>query len=300
MGECMQKNVDLTIIIVNYNTFDQIKACIKALLKGSYGDYTYEVYIVDNNSNDKSPEYISTLEKTHTHIKKIFNHKNVGFAKANNMAIKKAKGRYILLLNSDTEVERSTIKHMIHFMDERQDIAVSTCKLVLENGSIDPACHRGFPTPWTALTYLTKLERLFPKSRVFSGYHQWYKDLDTIHDVDCISGAFFFIRKDVIDTVGYLDEDFFMYAEDIDWSYRIKKHGYRIVYNPNCSVLHKKKKSGRDHKDRDMRIRTQIHFHTYNKLFYTKHYEEKYGPFVSFFVHFFYRIKIHALEKKLL
>ena len=185
---------------------------------------------------------------------------------------------------------------MVAFMDAHPDAGASTCKLVLPDGSMDPACHRGFPTPWVSFTYLMKLEKLFPKTRLFGEYHQGYKDLRTVHEVDCIVGAFFLVRKQVVETVGMLDEDYFMYGEDIDWAFRIKKAGWKILFNPSVTILHKKKQSGRSHSAKERRITSEVYFHTYNWLFYKKNYEKTYGPVLSFFVHLLYKTRIFMLK----
>jgi GT2 family glycosyltransferase len=226
----------------------------------------------------------------------IQNGKNVGFAAGNNPGIRKAKGRYIVLLNSDTEVAPSTIKTMVQFMDAHPKAGASTCKLMLPNGQMDPACHRGFPTPWAAFSYVCKLEALFPTSHLFGQYHQGYKDLRSAHQVDSISGAFFMVRREVIKKVGGLDEDFFMYAEDIDWAYRIKQAGWEIWYNPVVTVLHKKKQSGRANILKKRRVTTEIYFHEYNWLFYKKHYKDLYSPLITLAVDMFYMFRLWLLR----
>ena len=180
-------------------------------------------------------------------------------------------------------------------MDGHTSAGAATCRLDLVNGKMDPACHRGFPTPWAAFTYMTGLEKLFPTSRLFAQYHMGYKNMRIPHQVDCISGAFFLTRRDVIDQVGLLDEDYFMYAEDIDWAYRLKAHGWEVWFNPEVSILHKKKQSGRSHLLRSRQVTTERYFHLSNWLFYKKHYEKRYGPIVSFLIHMFYRIRLVTL-----
>jgi len=276
------KQIDVSVIILNFNTLALTKIAIEKLLASKLGGFSMEIIVCDNASTDGTDKMV---KKEFPKISFIQNGGNVGFAAGNNPGILKANGRYVLLLNSDTEVADNAIATMIRFMDEHPKCGASTCKLLLMDGSIDPACHRGMPTPWNALTYFLKLEKLLPKIRWFSGYHQLYKNLDTIHEVDCISGAFFLVRREVIDQVGMLDEAYFMYGEDVDWAYRIKEAGWQIWYNPTVTILHKKKQSGRSNANRERRIKTQTMFITYNKLFYTKHYEKKYGPIVTWFVY---------------
>jgi GT2 family glycosyltransferase len=140
---------------------------------------------------------------------------------------------------------------------------------------------------------MSGLERLLPKSHLFGGYHLGYKDMSTAHTIDCPSGAFFLIRKEVISQVGLLDEDFFMYGEDIDWAYRIKEKGWEIWFNPSVSILHLKKQSGRSNADRTIRKKIQNYFLSTMRLFYKKHYEKKYGWFIT-------RIVYIAIDSKTL
>lgn len=289
----MAKIIDLSIVILNYNTVDLTRKCLETVFASRVGKYTTEVIVCDNASTDGS---LAMVKKEFPQVIVVDNKKNLGFAAGNNTGLKRAKGRYVLLLNTDTEVPTSTLASMITFMDAHSEAGAATCKLLLPDGSMDPACHRGFPTPWVAFTYLLKLERLFPKTKMFGEYHQLYKNVSTIHDVDCISGAFFMIRREVVDQVGLLDEDYFMYGEDIDWCFRIKKSGWKILYNPKVSILHKKKQSGRANILKKRRVTTEIYFHKYNWLFYKKHYAQTY-PVFTFFVGIFYRTRLFLLEK---
>lgn len=280
--------VDISVIILNFNTKELTKLCIEKLYASKLNKYSMEIIVCDNASTDETNKMIQQEFKDVTFIQ---NGGNVGFAAGNNPGIKRASGRYVLLLNSDTEVNKDTLATMIRFMDDHHAAGAATCKLLLADGSMDPACHRGMPTPWNGFTYYAKLEKLLPKVRWFSGYHQLYKNLDTIHEVDCISGAFFLVRRKVIETVGMLDESYFMYGEDIDWAYRIKQAGWQIWFNPTVTTLHKKKQSGRSHANRERRVKTQLLFITYNKLFYTKHYEKKYPRIVTFFVYLAFAVQ---------
>lgn len=290
----MKQSVDLSIIILNYNTVDLTRRCLQTVFKSNLGKYSMEVIVCDNASSDGS---VGMITKEFPQAKVIDNKKNLGFAAGNNPGITQANGRYVLLLNTDTEIPANTLFVMISFMDNNPRAGAATSKLLLPDGSMDPACHRGFPTPWVAFTYLAKLEKLFPKTKIFGEYHQLYKDLATIHEVDCISGAFFMVRREVVSQVGLLDEDFFMYGEDIDWAYRIRLHGWKIMYNPLSTILHKKKQSGRSNILKRRRVTTEIYFHKYNWLFYKKHYAKKYGPTLTFFVDGFYTARLFFLEK---
>ena len=296
-GECMNKSntlIDLSVVILNFNTRDLTRACLATVFGSVLGKYRMEVIVCDNGSTDGS---IEMIEQEFPQAALVKNGKNVGFAAGNNPGIRRAKGKFVLLLNTDTEVPPQTFAAMITFMDAHELAGAATCKLLLADGSMDPACHRGFPTPWVAFTYVTKLETLFPKTRLFGEYHQGYKDVSTVHEVDCIVGAFFMVRREVIQDVGLLDEDYFMYGEDIDWAYRIRSKGWKILYNPAVTILHKKKQSGRANSRKDRRITTEVYFHQYNWLFYTKNYAKKYGPLLTFLVNSFYTTRIFLLKK---
>ncbi|MEK7060665.1 MAG: glycosyltransferase family 2 protein [Patescibacteria group bacterium] len=286
-------NIDVSIIILSYNTKDLLRTCLKTVFSSVLDDYRMEVIVCDNASSDGSVEMVV---REFPRVVTIQHDKNLGFAAGNNTGIKNAKGRYILLLNSDTELSSNTCATMILYMDTHTDIGASTCNVLLPSGAIDPACHRGFPTPWASITYFLKLEKLFPTSQLFGQYHQGYKGFTTIHEVDCIVGAFFMVRNEVIKTVGLLDEDFFMYAEDIDWCYRIKQAGWKIVFNPQTSLLHRKKQSGRANILKNRRIITEVYFHRYNWLFYTKHYKKIYPWWLTMMVNDFYTMRIFLLE----
>lgn len=289
------KNVpDLSIVILNYNTAGLTRRCLQTVFAANFGKYSIEVIVCDNGSTDES---VAMIKKEFPEVILIENKKNLGFAAGNNPGITRAKGHYILLLNTDTEIPKNTFRVMLEFMDKKPEVGASTCKLILPNGSMDPACHRGFPTPWVAFTYLVGLEKLFPKTKLFGEYHQGYKDLTTIHEVDCIVGAFFLVRREVVKQVGLMDEDYFMYGEDIDWAYKIRQAGWKIMYNPTVTILHKKKQSGRANVLHKRRVTTEIYFHTYNWLFYKKHYAKKYGPLLTFFVDVFYTVRLFLLER---
>lgn len=284
---------DLTIAIVSYNTRDYLRTCLASVYESRLGRYKIEVYVYDNASTDGSAEM---LRHDFKQVKTIAGPENIGFAAANNVILHKSNSRYCLLLNSDTKLNPDTLKKMIEFMDSVPSAGVSTCKLLLPSGKIDPACHRGLPTPWAALTYLLKIEKVFPKSRLFGQYHLGYEDFNSTHEIDIPSGAFFMVRSRILEEVGYLDEDYFMYAEDIDWAYRIKTSGYKVFYNPEVICLHYKKQSGRSNSNIRQKIAADIAFHENNLLFYNKHLAKKYGFIITWKINALYAIRIFLLR----
>ncbi len=277
----MNKLIDLSIIIVSFNTKFFLGECLKSVELADKDGFETEVIVVDNASSDGSREEIQKLKFKSQNIKIIQNETNLGFAAANNLGIKKSKGKYVLLLNSDTQLGKESLIKMIKFMDGHSEAGAATAKLELTSGQMDPACHRGFPTPWAALTYFAGLEKLFPKSRILGQYHEGYKDPGKPHEIDSPSGAFFMVRKTVIEKVGLLDEDYFMYGEDLDWAYRMRESGYQIWFNPEVTVLHRKKQSGRESGNVELRKITQKYFYETMELFYRKHYSRRYGWLVT-------------------
>jgi len=273
--------MDLSIIIINYKTKDLTLQTIDSVFKAKQPKGKLEVILVDNDSQDDTP---ATVRKKFKQVKIIQSNKNLGFAAGNNLGMRKAKGKYVLLLNSDTIIDKNTLVKMIDFMDKNQDVGLSTCRVNLVAGGIDPASHRGFPTPWASLTYYLGLEKLFPKSKLFSQYHQSWKGLTTTHEIDSPVGAFFMLRKKALNQVGLLDEAYFMYAEDIDLAFRIKQAGWKVIYTPITKILHLKGASGMKKQVKNKltpeakqtRIKVSNYFFDTMKIFYNKHYKKKY------------------------
>jgi len=283
------RKIDLSIIIVNYNTVKLLKTLLESIRRSRIDNFKIEVFVVDNASSDSS---VTVMKKEYPEVKLIINRTNLGYAKANNRGIRQVQGAYVLLLNSDTLLEKETLFKMINFMNDCKEFSVATCTVKLPDGKVDPSCHRGFPTPWAAFTYFSGLENFFPQSRLFGQYHQTWKDLNTMHEIDVISGAFFMIRKSVLDKVGLLDERFFVYAEDVDFCYRIRTLGQKIAYFPETKVTHFKKSSGRargkgnkiTRKEQLTRKMAKQYFFQTMKLFYDKHYKDKYPWIVRWLV----------------
>jgi len=232
---------EISIIIVNYNTKDFLNKLLLSIYRSRLAKIKIETIVSDNNSLDGSRQLLKNFDlkiKNKINLKTIFNKENLGYAKANNKAIKIAKGKYVLFLNSDTLLTKDVLIKTWTFMEKEKEASVVSCKIELENGSLDKACHRGFPTPLTAFTYFSGLEKLFPRWPLFSQYHQAWKNLHKIHQVDVISGAFFLIRKKVLDKVGYFDERFFLYFEDTDLCRRFWKNNWQVIYYPEAKIIH--------------------------------------------------------------
>ena len=215
-----------------------LRSVRKALKSRSVG--TAEVFVVDNNSVDGS---VGMIKNKFPEIKLIENKKNTGFAFANNQAIKQAQGEYILLLNPDTVVEEDTFEKVLKFMDTHPDGGGLGVYMLDGKGNFLPESKRGLPTPSVAFYKIFGLSKLFPTSKIFGKYHLGYLDKNKINEVEILSGAFMLLRKTALDKVGLLDEQFFMYGEDIDLSYRIIKAGYKNYYFPETKIIHYKGES---------------------------------------------------------
>lgn len=262
----------LSIIIVNYNTYALTKQTIDSIIQKEH-PFQYEILLVDNASCDGSIERLQQEYKialSQGILQILINHTNMGFSKANNIGIKIAKGDYILLLNSDTVINGNCLESCLAKIEEDTGIGALGCKVVLSDGSLDHACKRGFPTPKASLYYLLKLYKKNPIK--YGQYNALQLPENQIGEVDCLTGAFMLMPKNVLSKVGLLDEDFFMYGEDIDLCYRIKEAGYKILYYPKAQITHYKGGSSK-------KKRTKIiyDFHQAMWIFYKKHYYKNYN-----------------------
>lgn len=231
--------MQLSVIIVNYNVRYFLEPCLRSVHNAMAG-MDAEVIVVDNNSVDDSVKMVRELFPW---VKLVANTENLGFSKANNQGIRMATGKYILLLNPDTLVQEDTFRACFDFMEAHQDAGALGVRMIDGSGRFLPESKRGFPSPFVAFSKATGLSALFPRSKTFNRYHLGYLDEHQTHEVDVLSGAFMFIRKSVLDQIGLLDEDFFMYGEDIDLSYRIVQAGYKNYYFPETGIVHYKGES---------------------------------------------------------
>jgi N-acetylglucosaminyl-diphospho-decaprenol L-rhamnosyltransferase len=266
-------SLDLGIIVTSYNTRDLLRTCLRSVYasarRRAEDDFTFEVCVVDDASSDGSAEMVAA---EFPQARLIANAKNVGYPSANNQGLRafgfpeSPIARFALLLNSDTELPPDALAQMLSFMAERPDAGVAGPKIVLYDGSLDLACRRSFPTPAISFFHMVGLSRLFPHSSRFGRYNLTYIDPDLVTEVDSVMGAFMLVRAATIAQVGLMDEQFFMYGEDLDWAYRIKKAGWKIYYNPAVTVLHVKRASTRQNP------RAQVEFYRAMDIFYRKHY----------------------------
>lgn len=229
----------LSVVIVNYNVKYFLEQCLHAALKAAEL-VDSEIFVVDNDSVDGSCQMV---EEKFPEVKLISNRENLGFSKANNQAIRIASGEYILLLNPDTVVEEDCFLKIVGFMDRTPDAGGLGVKMIDGKGRFLPESKRGLPTPEVAFWKMFGFSKLFPHSRYFSRYHLGYLSNDEIHEVEVLAGAFMLLRTEVLNKIGLLDEDYFMYGEDIDLSYRIMLGGYKNYYFPETTIIHYKGES---------------------------------------------------------
>jgi len=229
----------LSIIIVNYNVKQFLENLIVSI-KNAVREIKNEIIVVDNASDDGS---IEMIKQKFPEIKLIANQENKGFGAANNQGLKIANGKYILLINPDTIVKEDTFNKLIEYLNSNDKIGMATCKVLNNDGTLQLACRRSFPGPWTSFTKVTGLSRLFPKSKLFAKYNLTYLDENKTYEVDAISGSFMMMKREVYEKIGGFDSDFFMYGEDLDFCYRTQKAGYKIYYFHETEIIHYKGES---------------------------------------------------------
>ena len=251
-----------------------LEQCIVSVNKATV-NISSEIFVVDNNSPDESVEMV---KNKFPDITLIHNTENVGFSKANNQAIEISKGEYVLLLNPDTVVEEDTFENCIKFMDANPNGGGLGVKMIDGNGKFLPESKRGLPTPAVSFYKIFGLSKIFPKSETFAKYHLGYLEEDETNEIEVLSGAFMWMRKSVLDEVGYLDEDFFMYGEDIDLSYRITQAGHKNYYLPSVKIIHYKGES-----TKKGNINYVFVFYNAMIIFSKKHFAKKAKTF-SFFI----------------
>jgi N-acetylglucosaminyl-diphospho-decaprenol L-rhamnosyltransferase len=267
--------LDLGVVIVNYRTCDLLRECLQSIYE-SRGDFSYQVCVVDNCSQDGS---CAMVGKEFPQVRLIESEINGGYAYANNLGLRafgfaptdderlsESTPRYTLLLNTDTLLPPSALQEMLDFMEACPEAGVAGPRLVLADGNLDLACRRSFPSPEVSFYRMVGLSKLFPRSRRFGRYNLTYLDPDEVTEVDSVMGAFMLVRAEALKQVGLLDESFFMYGEDLDWAYRIKKAGWKVYYNPQVTVLHYKRAASRHSR------RANYEFYRAMYIFYRKHY----------------------------
>ncbi len=265
----------LSVIIVNYNVKAFLEQALLSVQKAAQKVST-EVFVVDNDSVDGS---IEMMREKFPEVKLIANKKNVGFSAANNQAIDKSTGEYVLLLNPDTVVEETTFEKIVTFMDATPNAGGLGVRMIDGKGNFLPESKRGLPSPSVAFYKMCGLAKLFPKSKVFGRYHLKYLSDSETNEVEVLAGAFMLIRKKTIDKIGLLDETFFMYGEDIDYSYRITQAGYKNYYFADTTIIHYKGES-----TKKTSVNYVFVFYRAMVIFAKKHYKGSNAKWFSLFI----------------
>ena len=264
---------DLGVVILNWNTRDLLRRCLQTVL-ASEGMERFRVVVVDNASGDDS---VAMLRREFPQVGVIANPVNSGYPAGNNLGLRQLgyegpgrirddAPRYAMLLNPDTEVPPEALARLVAYMDGRPEIGIAGPRLVLPDGSLDLACRRSFPSPQLSLYRFTGLARLFPRHRQFGRYNMTFADPGQELEVDAVVGACMIVRGEAIAQAGLLDEDFFMYGEDLDWAWRIKAAGWKVYYQPQVVVQHVKRAASRQSR------RASHEFQRAMLIFYRKHY----------------------------
>jgi hypothetical protein len=253
----------LSVIIVNYNVRQFLENALTSICRALEG-IQGEIFVVDNASDDGSSDMVRAKFPA---VRLLENTTNVGFARANNMALRLAGGEFLLLINPDTVVQEDTLRVMLRFFSDVPDAGVAGCRVLNPDGTFQLPCRRSFPTPWVAFTKIFGLAALFPASRIFGRYNLTFLSEDETYPVDAVSGSFMMVRREAYVTVGGLDEDFFMYGEDLDWCYRIAAAGFKVYYVHTTKIIHFKGESTRRSDIDEIRV-----FYQAMQLFVRKHF----------------------------
>jgi len=281
---------DLSIIILNHNAGNFLNDCLDSISIADKKKLKLEIIVADNASSDNSLQAL----KPHPEVQLINNHGNIGFAAGNNRAVVKSSGRYLLFLNPDTVIEKDTLLKMVQFMESTPSAGAATCQVNFKNGNLDESCHRGFPTPWNSFCHFSGLEKVFPKSRLFSGYNLGYLDKNTVHEIDAGCGAFLIVRREAGESINWWDEDYFFYGEDLDFCFSLKEKGWKIYYYPFVKIIHYKGISSGIIKRSQTISTSNITTRTTAakasteamRIFYNKHYIKKYPRLLNSVVMF--------------
>lgn len=261
----------VSIVIVNWKTPKLLARCLDSL-KEDPGYEDFEIIVVDNNSGDES---VPMLKADFPYVHLIANTGNYGFSKGCNQAIEIAHGRHVLLLNPDSVVVKDAISTMYKYLDANPEVGAVGPKVLNTDGTLQLACRRAFPSVSASFFRLTYLSHLFPNHPAVSRYNMTFADPESFLDVDALSGSCMMVRNQVIEKIGLLDEDIFMFGEDIDWCWRVKEAGYKVMYIPTASVFHIHGAASRKRP-----VGTTINLHKGMEVFYRKHLAKNYwAPF---------------------
>ncbi len=289
----------ISVILVTYQSMKVLPACLESLERSSLND-ELDLWLVDNRSEDGTWDWVNDYARQKSskpfsdiHVLQLEN--NNGFAYANNRALELAKGDYFLLLNPDTIVGEKAIQICLDNITEDPAIGAITCRLELGTGELDKACRRSFPTLWNSFAYFSGLSKFFSRTPLFASYQLTYLDEFGAYPVDTVSGAFLLFPRSVYQLIGGLDEDYFMYGEDIDFCYRMKQKGFAVWYEGSVTTIHLKGGNGGKKSKASLR-----HFYDTMGIFFEKHYADRYPRWllalINRLIHFLYLVQKSQIE----
>jgi len=287
----MTKSPDLSVIILNYNSGKYLKDCLDSIRSSDYKKYSIQVIVVDNASTDQS--FIQAQTINFPNLKFVKSPGNIGFSAGNNYGLKFIDNpRYILFLNPDTVVKPNTLAGMIDYLDKNPQVDAATCDVILAlTGKTQLECHRGFPTPNNTFWHFFGfgLPKIFPKSKFFNGYFLGHLDFSQTQQIECCVGAFVMLKKSVGDKVGWWNEKYFMYGEDLDLCFKLKTSNFKLYFIPDFKIIHyqgvssgiKKTKSSAS---RETKIRSAVATTNAMKIFYKDNLLKNYSPVWQFII----------------
>jgi len=285
----------ISIVILSHNVKTLLIQAIKSVYL-TFKSKNIQIIVVDNASSDGS---VSSVKKEFPNVELVESSINTGFSAGNNLARPYVKNEIVLFLNPDTVVQGDAIARCMQILLSNSNFGAITCKVMLSNGNIDYSCHRGLPTVWNTFCYWSGLSKLFSKSKLFSGYTASYLSVNESHEIDCISGTFLMIRKNVLDKIGWWDEDYFWNGDDIELCYRIKKAGYKIWYEASVQIIHHKGSSSGLQSTAKYNVEKEIRYKSAKsaagamRIFINKHSSEL-GPYHLMLL---VKLGIYILEK---
>lgn len=275
----------ISFVIVTFNSLEPLKICLQSLFDSISDDLNFEVIIVDNNSQDGSKQFV---QESYPDIQLIMNDENLGYTKAMNQGLKIANGEYLVQLNPDVFVNQGTFQALISWMDKHEGVGICIPKVLNQDGSFQKQCRRGFARPIEVFSYFLKLDRIFPNHKIIGNYVKTYLPENEIVEVDAVSGSCMMVKKDLISSIGYLDERYFTYQEDTDFCFRAKKAGWKVYYLPFASVIHQGGRGG----SRSDPYKAIFEWHRSYYLYYRKNLAQDYLFLVNWIMYLFIGIKL--------
>jgi GT2 family glycosyltransferase len=283
------KVTELSVCIVTYKARDWLRGCLDSLYSSTTFS-PFEVIVVDNGSKDGVREM---LEQEFPSVRFIENECNEGYTRPMNQSLKVATGRYLMQLNPDTVILTGSFDRLVDFMEAHPEVGICGPKVLNQDGTLQKQCRRGEPRPLAVLSYFLGLWKVFPNSKLLGGYLLDYEGEDKTLEVAAVSGSCMLIRKEVVEQIGYLDEQFYAYQEDSDYCARVRKAGWKVIYMPEAQIIHYGGQGG----SRVEPYRSIVEWHRSYWLYYKKHLAKDY---IFLFNWFYYLIMVIKLGIALL